>query len=156
MQKTCSWAGHEWLIPAIYSCGKGLVIDICRSVSREDMENFARKWNLIDENGQETEPPAELLAQIEREHPMNFQYRMEVTLDGRNLQSDHGCGITYNPMEMPASEAMEMPASETMEMSEAQDESTSCDEAEAPSGSDFFRSGDGRFRSPADAGYDSA
>ena len=28
-EKEFEWAGHEWRIPAVYSCGKGLVIDFC-------------------------------------------------------------------------------------------------------------------------------
>ncbi len=44
------WAGHHWIVPAAYSCGKGLVIDFCMQVSVERIRSFIEKWNLSLEN----------------------------------------------------------------------------------------------------------
>lgn len=44
------WAGHHWLIPAVYSCGKGLVVDFCMQVDAEKIRAFIRKWDLNREN----------------------------------------------------------------------------------------------------------
>lgn len=37
------WGGQHFIIPAIYLCGKGLVVDICRRVEREAIEAHYQK-----------------------------------------------------------------------------------------------------------------
>lgn len=38
------WAGHHWVIPAAYSCSKGLVVDFCMRIEPEDIRSFMKKW----------------------------------------------------------------------------------------------------------------
>ena len=37
------WAGHHWIIPAAYSCNKGLVLDFCMCTLAEDIREFMKK-----------------------------------------------------------------------------------------------------------------
>lgn len=48
--KTFSWAGRDWLVPAVYSCGKGLVVDLCMRVEAGAIRAFMQKWNLSWDN----------------------------------------------------------------------------------------------------------
>ena len=48
--KTFTWGGEEWLAPAMYCCGEGLVLDLLKKVPAEVLNRFAEKWGL-DENG---------------------------------------------------------------------------------------------------------
>ena len=32
LDKQFEWAGHHWIIPAAYSCNKGLVLDFCMCI----------------------------------------------------------------------------------------------------------------------------
>ena len=34
------WAGHHWVIPAVYSCGKGLVVDLCMRTEAKDIRRL--------------------------------------------------------------------------------------------------------------------
>lgn len=45
VKKRFQWAGRHWLIPAVYSCGKGLVLDFCMEISPEEIRSFMEHWN---------------------------------------------------------------------------------------------------------------
>lgn len=57
-EKEFEWAGHEWRIPAVYSCGKGLVIDFCMRADRDALRAFMEEWEL---------PGEPVLPQLQRE-----------------------------------------------------------------------------------------
>ena len=46
LDKQFEWAGHHWIIPAAYSCNKGLVLDFCMCTLAEDIREFMKKWDL--------------------------------------------------------------------------------------------------------------
>ena len=50
LDKQFEWAGHHWIIPAAYSCNKGLVLDFCMCTLAEDIREFMKKWDLTPEN----------------------------------------------------------------------------------------------------------
>lgn len=64
------WAGRQWMIPAVYSCSKGLVVDFCMRIEPE---------------------------QIESENPLHFDFWPQVILNGQMLASSHGSGESYHP-----------------------------------------------------------
>ena len=49
LNKQFEWAGHHWIIPAVYSCNKGLVLDFCMCTPAEDIREFMKKWDLSPE-----------------------------------------------------------------------------------------------------------
>lgn len=49
IRKEFDWAGHHWLIPSVYLCGKGLVVDFCMQVAPSDIRAFMEKWDLYPE-----------------------------------------------------------------------------------------------------------
>lgn len=55
VSKEFIWAGEKWLIPAIYLCAKGLVVDFCKQALTEDAleERFRTEVNL---NGKTLKP----------------------------------------------------------------------------------------------------
>ena len=48
--KTFSWGDEVWYLPAVYACGKGLVVDFCVEVAPERVKAFIDKWDLEHEN----------------------------------------------------------------------------------------------------------
>ena len=46
IEKEFQWAGRQWWIPAVYSCGKGLVVDFCMRVEAQAIRDFIERWNL--------------------------------------------------------------------------------------------------------------
>lgn len=91
------WAGHCWVIPAAYSCAKGLVMDFCMKVEPEDIRSFMKKWDLDIETETSRKFTKEQRRQLDRDNPLSLDFRSAICLNGNELQNDHGCGITYNP-----------------------------------------------------------
>lgn len=90
--KTFTWGKEEWLVPAMYCCSEGVVLDLLKKVPLEALERFAEKWGL-KENGEPRRelPPAEQDA-MEAENPMEERFRAEVTVNGQPLRESTGYG----------------------------------------------------------------
>lgn len=90
--KTFTWGKEEWLVPAMYCCGEGVVLDLLKKVPAEVLNRFAEKWGL-EENGEPRRelPPAEQDA-MEAENPMEERFRAEVTVNGQPLRESTGYG----------------------------------------------------------------
>ena len=91
------WAGHHWVIPAVYSCGKGLVVDLCMRTEAKDIRRFIAKWNLTAENDSEENFTQEQQMQIELENPLGLDFSAQIELNGKTLQSFHGCAVGISP-----------------------------------------------------------
>ena len=95
LQKTFDWAGHHWVIPAAYSCSKGLVIDFCMRVDAQSIRDFLEKWDRENDAWQTISPAQQM--QMEWENPLCFAFKPCLTLNGKTLQTTHGCSICYHP-----------------------------------------------------------
>ena len=95
--KTFTWGKEEWLVPAMYCCSEGVVLDLLKKVPLEALERFAEKWGL-EENGEPRWelPPAEQDA-MEAENPMEERFRAEVTVNGQPLRESTGYGSYWKP-----------------------------------------------------------
>ena len=91
------WAGHHWVIPAVYSCGKGLVVDLCMRTEAKDIRRFIAKWNLTAENDSEENFTQEQRMQIELENPLGLDFSAKIELNGKTLRSSHGCAVGISP-----------------------------------------------------------
>lgn len=92
-----NWSGKRWLVPAVYSCAKGLVLDCCVRVEPEDIRAFIDKWKLDREDDDLSCFTKEDRMRIEAENPLSLRFRARVKSDGKELKSHHGCGTYYNP-----------------------------------------------------------
>lgn len=92
------WGGQHFIIPAIYLCGKGLVVDICRRVEREAIEVHYQK--LAAYEGMDIdECPPEVVELAEAEDPFgSFDYLPSVAINGKTVEYSRGAGEYYNPL----------------------------------------------------------
>ena len=90
------WEDEDWNIPAIYTCSKGLVIDFYLKVSPERIRAFMDKWKLLDDNDG-TDFTDEQRMQIDAENPLAVNMNPKAVLNGTELSSSHGCGLSWNP-----------------------------------------------------------
>lgn len=97
IRREFEFAGRQWMVPAVYSCGKGLVIDICMRVLPEDILAFMKKWGLTVENERERTFTREERMEMDAENPLSLDYGCKAILNGKELSSSHGCGTSYNP-----------------------------------------------------------
>ena len=93
--KTFRWGDEIWHLPAVYACSKGLVADLCLEAAPEDVNAFIDKWDLRHETNKHfTQEERELL---ESQNPLNAGFCLKAELNGKTLQSNHGCGVTWLP-----------------------------------------------------------
>lgn len=97
VHKHFDWAGRHWVIPAIYPCAKGLVIDFCMRVDPPDIRTFMEKWDLNVENEASKRFTREEEMQLELDNPFCLNFRPTLQLNRKQLFSTHGYGTTYNP-----------------------------------------------------------
>ena len=89
------WNGNDWYIPSMYSCGKGLVLDICIRLEPEAITAYYEKWGLEEER---QEPfSKEEQGQMTQENPVNVDFRLKAEVNGKVLRNWSGSGIGWMP-----------------------------------------------------------
>lgn len=95
--KQFEWAGRHWLIPAAYSCSKGLVVDFCMRVDTEEICTFMKKWNLSWENDSIEHFTREQQMEMEYDNPLCLHFNPLLVVNGQMMRTSHGCAVSYNP-----------------------------------------------------------
>ena len=95
VEKTFFWGNERWYVPAIYICSKGLIIDFCTDADPDSLKAYIDKWNLL--NKSDNHYSKEQQEQMQSEHPLNAEFEAHVTLNGKELQSDRGYGVSWIP-----------------------------------------------------------
>ena len=91
LNKSFDWEGQRGMIPSLYLCGKGLVIDFCLRVPLEEIRTHREKWD-----GGELDRDRALSRAAE--DPLNVQLRIgSLLLNGRPLRWTHGSGVVWDP-----------------------------------------------------------
>ncbi len=96
LNKNFCWQDENWTIPAVYTSSKGLVIDFCLQVPPERICDFMNKWNLSADKD-EMDYTEEQRMQIDAENPLAVDINPKVILNGTELTSSHGSGLSWNP-----------------------------------------------------------
>lgn len=87
------WADSLWIIPSVYACHEGLVVDFCRQIEPNDIKNFMNKLDL--ENKRKFTKEERM--KFEYESPFIFDFRADINVNGEVLQWKSGTSVTYNP-----------------------------------------------------------
>ncbi len=96
LNKQFLWGDEVWTIPAIYPCGKGLIVDFCLQVPPERIRAFLERWNLSG-NDDGAKNTLERRMRMDAENPLVARVNPKVILNGTELSSCHGCGFCWNP-----------------------------------------------------------
>lgn len=95
--KEFEFADRKWVVPAVYSCGKGLVVDLCMRVDPCEYQRFFDKWTAkLDGRDDNSLSPKERM-QAELENPLNLDICPEVCVNGKKLKWNGSCGTCYTP-----------------------------------------------------------
>ena len=95
LEKHFRWEKESWYIPAVYLCGKGLVVDLCKEVDPAEMQAYIDKWDLYNEA--QHRYTKEQQEQLERENPLCSDFRSLAIVNGKELYCEHGYGETWIP-----------------------------------------------------------
>lgn len=96
LEKHFEWAGREWYIPSVYTCDKGMVVDVLMRVDSDRFCTFMDKWGVTLEN--EHTFSKEQRRQMELENPLGFHFRSDLHINGSILRSNRGCSMAYAPI----------------------------------------------------------
>lgn len=95
INKSFLWSDEMWHVPAVYVCDEGLVIDFCVEIDPEKEKAYLDKWYPViskDEN-----ISRELHEQIERENPLDVDFRFHLQFNGRPIVAKHGTSVCWVP-----------------------------------------------------------
>ncbi len=87
------WNDRIWHIPAVYACGKGLVADFCIEVNQQKLKDFLKKYEPYRDR--EYALAHDLYREIEAENPFSLDFRAILTVNGKTLEREHGCSISW-------------------------------------------------------------
>lgn len=88
----------KWLVPAVYTCSKGIVVDICIGINMSKMQKFSDDWRYCDHN--EGKLSREERRKMERENPLNISFKALLELNGKHIRQKFGRSISYIPEEL--------------------------------------------------------
>lgn len=95
LEKRFSWNGHDWYIPAVYVCTKGLVIDICIAIEPEVITAYYEKWGFGEESWETLSE--EERRQAAQENPSGIDFSLKAEINGREQRRWSGSGIGWMP-----------------------------------------------------------
>ena len=98
LDRLFTWAGRECCVPAVYSCAKGLVMDVGMSAPVEEVLAFMARWAPQGKARYSDFSKADRM-RIEYEHPLSLDFSASVTVNGRVLDSEGASGWGWAPIE---------------------------------------------------------
>lgn len=98
LDRRFTWAGRECCVPAVYSCAKGLVMDVAMSAPVEEVLAFMARWAPQGKARYSDFSKADRM-RIEYEHPLSLDFSASVTVNGRVLDSEGASGWGWAPIE---------------------------------------------------------
>ena len=96
--KEFDWGDEHWLIPAIYLCSGGVVVDFCIRLDDGRVRDYFRKATEREANG--IHPSYEERILFERENPVNIGFRVHLELNGEIIREKQGRHGTWVPEDL--------------------------------------------------------
>ena len=93
--KEFDWGDEHWLIPAIYLCSGGVVVDFCVRLDDNKVVDYFRKATEREENN--IRLTYEERVAWERENPMQIGFRADLELNGELIRYKRGRGGVWIP-----------------------------------------------------------
>lgn len=115
IRREFDWAGHHWVIPSLYLCGKGVVLDLCMQVDPSHIQAFLDKWDLHPDRGPQRSFTQQERMQLEAENPLCLYLSSTLYINGHPLSDTRTCGTSYNPCLGPAYATRWREATQAME-----------------------------------------
>lgn len=89
------WAERHWVLPAVYRCEEGLLLDLCMEIEPEEIHRFMKKWDLQDDT--EEEMDKNIHRKMKQESPFRMEVNPELWVNGQKLSLKDSCGTSWNP-----------------------------------------------------------
>lgn len=111
LDKEFTWGDLAGFIPAVYVGKQGIAIDICVRIANEGVQAFWDKWqSSLEKELSDREQEA-----LVRENPLTTDFNIGLSVNGRKLENDFGCGASYSRLIMEEIEKMQKSSIEGQE-----------------------------------------
>lgn len=91
---------NRFRVLGVYSCGKGLAVDLCRELDPKAFQAYLEKWGLpLDADYRDLEArfgPGALL-QIEEENPFRLEFEISASVNGKESPGSESISRVYLP-----------------------------------------------------------
>lgn len=95
VDRTFSWGGRTWYIPAIYSCKEGIVMDFCIETDPAALRAYAKRYGAQENRSRNF--TLEELELRDAQNPMNICFTPTIRTDGATLRYTSGCSCVWDP-----------------------------------------------------------
>lgn len=96
--------GKAWLVPAYYTCPKGIVVDVIFTTPIDEFNAFAEKWSLFDEKKINSLTPAQT-EKAEKENPLQSSFSSVLIKNKKTVHCCHMQSTVYLPFNPENKEA---------------------------------------------------
>ncbi len=96
IDKHFTWCGDEYYAPAVYSCDKGLVLDLLKCIPKARIQAFIEKYHL-DSSSDESDFDQETLRRIDEDNPLNMDFSVSIMLNGQAIEPEQSQSTCWNP-----------------------------------------------------------
>lgn len=97
-EKHFEWNGKKIYVPAVYVCPKGIVADLCIKTEYAEMKAFMDKWAFCGYD--ESRLTKQEIRQLYAENPIRDNFRVTLTVNGKEIMKSHGCSISRLPEDL--------------------------------------------------------
>ena len=91
------WGAEEWLVPNLYLCAEGVVVDYCIGVDVEKVTEFLRWYEALVRGDWGVELTDEQQEEAERRNPLQISFHSTLTVNGDALPAKSGSGTVWVP-----------------------------------------------------------
>ena len=99
--------GKSWLVPAYYTCPKGIVVDVIFTTPIDEFNAFAEKWSLFDEEKINLLTPAQT-EKAEKENPLQSSFSSVLIKNRKTVHCCHMQSTVYLPFNTDNKEATKL------------------------------------------------
>ncbi len=96
LDKSFTWNGYLYLVPAIYIFKEGFVIDMCKRIPMVEAGKFFSEWS---EERRTSQLTTEELERMEQETPFDFGFSTEFSIHGHAPKNNRGsCFVAWHSL----------------------------------------------------------
>lgn len=97
VNQSFTWEDLEGILPAVYVGDSGVVLDLCICVPLDRLRKYLEKWNQQERLSALTDEDYE---QMEQDNPCALDFRVDLMLDGVELQQMQMCATVWHPLKL--------------------------------------------------------
>lgn len=96
IEQSFRWEDLEGYIPALYTGKRGIILDLCMRIDKEELNQYLDKWNLEKRLSDLSEEEYE---QMHQDNPCSLNFQLSLSVNGKELKCRKMTGTTWHCLE---------------------------------------------------------